>query len=258
MCAMLWFRVLYGLRPFEAFGPRILPILFAVKDTAAFAVVMLFCTAAATHAYFVIGVSDTPSLFYASFLPIYRLIWLGDFDLSELEGQDTETTNVGLSTKWLVHILFFIVCMLLTIAMLNLLVGILGANYERYEASSLPLFLRERARIMSSFSCRFYGALLWRKEWSDNDMYLWVAMRKEPDESRSLRDALTTAIQKQVTRKLSALRSEADETKQSLKEQQKSLQTLQVSMNEHRDVLQQVLTKLGANEVHSVSKAIGA
>merc|ERR1719420_1417572 len=86
---MQWFRVLYGLRPFETFGPRILPILFAVKDTAAFTVVMLFCTAASTHAYFVIGARDDPNPVYASFLLMYRLIWLGDFDLYELEGEDT-------------------------------------------------------------------------------------------------------------------------------------------------------------------------
>ena len=32
-----WFRVMYSLRGFELFGPRMLPILNAVKDTAAWA-----------------------------------------------------------------------------------------------------------------------------------------------------------------------------------------------------------------------------
>jgi len=192
----------------------------AVKDTRAFVVVMAFCTAAATNAYYIIRVGDSDDDFkvrlYANFLKMFRLIWVGDFDLYELDGGDTilKNNSDGLlehndpdpSSNWqLVHILFLIVCIFLTIAMLNLLVGILGANYERYEALSLPLFLRERAHIISSISCRVYGSFLWAEKWRgdkqfDPKKFLWAALKKEldPDDQRSLRAAMEKHMEKHL------------------------------------------------------------
>jgi hypothetical protein len=85
---MRWLRALYGLRGFERIGPKMLPILNALQDTAIFMLVVAFFLAAAVHAYYVLGVRDTPSSLYASIMVMLRLGLLGDFDLFELEGTD--------------------------------------------------------------------------------------------------------------------------------------------------------------------------
>eukprot|EP00435_Cladocopium_sp_Y103_P061002 s710_g22.t1 len=49
--AMSWLRALYSLRGETWMGPRLLPIISALKDTLTFFLVTLTCTLAATHAY---------------------------------------------------------------------------------------------------------------------------------------------------------------------------------------------------------------
>merc|ERR1719421_1626742 len=83
-----WWHAMYMLRGFETFGPRILPIIFAIRDTVAFIIVMCFVLGGAVHAFYVLGTRDYPSPFYAALLHVYRL-GVGDFDLWELEGEDT-------------------------------------------------------------------------------------------------------------------------------------------------------------------------
>ena len=87
-CLVKWFQAMYALRGFDLFGPRILPILRALKDTAAFGVVMIFNLLGFTHAYYVLGTRDGPNLSYASFLPTFRLGVTGDYDMHELSGVD--------------------------------------------------------------------------------------------------------------------------------------------------------------------------
>ena len=84
-CAAQWIHALYSLRGFEIFGPRMLPILGAVRESGPFFVVLVFILSAAVHAYYVFGVREEPSPFFAALLPMFRLAFLGDFDLFELE-----------------------------------------------------------------------------------------------------------------------------------------------------------------------------
>merc|ERR1719506_1634811 len=91
---------MYMLRGFEMFGPRILPIVSAIWDTAGFIIVTSFVVGGAVHAFYVLGTRDYPSPFYAAFLTVYRLAVLGDFDMFELEGLDTPFIGNGNGEWW--------------------------------------------------------------------------------------------------------------------------------------------------------------
>lgn len=88
-CALAWLRLLYstlvlsilrlatGLRGESWLGPRLLPILAALKDTFAFFLVTAICLLAATHAYYNLQVRYEPSPVYAAFMQVMRLGSLG-------------------------------------------------------------------------------------------------------------------------------------------------------------------------------------
>ena len=137
-CIVKWFRVMYSLRGFELFGPRLLPILSALKDTLAFLILMAFCLFGCTHAYYVLGTRGGPSLPYAAFLPTFRLGVTGDYDMHELGGVDPvlvkEDEGVWAPEDpdplddplyWSVQVWFFGTGIVITILMMNILVGML-------------------------------------------------------------------------------------------------------------------------------------
>merc|ERR1719421_838811 len=141
-----WWHTMYMLRGFDLFGQRILPIILAIRDTAAFIIVLCFVIGGAVHAFYAIGTSYKtgvfPSPFYAAFLHVYRLAVLNDFDLWELEGQDTlffrnddgklEPEEPEMSSLyWPVHMVFYAVTFVIGLFLMNILIGILGSNYER-------------------------------------------------------------------------------------------------------------------------------
>ena len=51
------------------------------------------------------------------------------------------------------------------ILMMNLLIGILSSNYDRYEEQARALFVRERARIICTLFTRLYGRWLLPTNW---------------------------------------------------------------------------------------------
>ena len=73
-------RLSPGLRGESWLGPRLLPILAALKDTFAFFLVTAICLLAATHAYYNLQVRYEPSPVYAAFMQVMRL---GSLDLLE-------------------------------------------------------------------------------------------------------------------------------------------------------------------------------
>ena len=60
----------------------------AISAQAAFFIVVAFCLLGFTHAYYVLGTREGPSLPYAAFLPTFRLGVTGDYDMHELSGVD--------------------------------------------------------------------------------------------------------------------------------------------------------------------------
>jgi len=174
-CAMAWFRFCYSLRGEPWFGPRILPILFALRDTVVFFFFALICVCAATHAYYNLELRERkdghPSTLYQALLQVTRLGIFGDFDIFDFEGTDpylfkdykhehedipyngTEFVYVEEDPRmgnfhWQVHILFYGIGLGITILLMNLLIGVLGSNFDLYQDRAPELFNRARAKLL--------------------------------------------------------------------------------------------------------------
>ena len=170
--ALAWLRLLYSFRGETWMGPRLLPILAAIRDTFAFFILMGICIASAVHAYYNLQVRQDPTPTYAAVLQVVRLGVFGDFDLFGFEGLDPiyrQTANnvqelepvdpdPGPDYFW-VHLLFYTVGLGITVLLMNVLIGVLGANYELYEDQSAVLFLRARVKMLVELQTRPVGNL---------------------------------------------------------------------------------------------------
>lgn len=165
-CALLWLRLLYSLRGETWIGPRLLPILSAIKDTFAFFFLMTICIVAASHAYYNLKLKEDPSPIYAAFMQIFRLGIFGDFDMFEFEGldnnktytwQDADNASVlepqdpdpGPHYPW-VHALFYITGVGITVLLMNVLISVLSENYSKYatKEKAIGQFFRARVKIL--------------------------------------------------------------------------------------------------------------
>jgi len=232
--ALTWTKCLYSLRGEAWFGPRFLPIIRAVADTSVFFFILSVAIVAVTHAYYIFGAREDPSPLYASFMPIVRLGIFGDFDLFELEGLDTvfEPSEEGQLEPLdpspgkdyaAIHATFYVTGLVITILLMNLLVGVLGANYELYEDQSRQLFHRERARMLLDLEKLPWSRCCQRRR-GEEGLYIWFLAREEPaaDDLRSIRSTVRSIV--------------VDETKQL----HKKMERLQEDINK---VLEQVSNK---------------
>ena len=170
--ALAWLRLLYSLRGETWMGLRLLPILAAIRDTLVFFMLMGICIASAVHAYYNLQVRQDPTPTYAAVLQVVRLGVFGDFDLFEFEGLDPiyrQTANnlqelepidpdPGSDYVW-VHMLFYTVGVGITVLLMNVLIGVLSANYELYEDQSAVLFFRTRVKMLVELQTRPVGNL---------------------------------------------------------------------------------------------------
>ena len=164
--AAAWLRLLYSLRAETWMGPRLLPILSAVKDTFAFLLLMVICIASAAHAYYNLQLREEPAPTYAALMQVVRLGIFGDFDLFEFEGLDStyrlkdDGNDNESQNEWepidpspgpdyvYVHVLFYMTGVGITVLLMNVLIGVLSSNYERYEAQSVGQFFRARVKML--------------------------------------------------------------------------------------------------------------
>lgn len=163
--ASLWLRVVFSLRVVEFVGTRFLPIFRAVQGTCSFFLVVGFFFCACVHAYYMLGVRDKPSPSYAAFLQVFRLGFLGDFDLLEFEGVDTTFVKVGDADIWepvdpppnsayaFTHTIFLITSMIITLLLMNLLIGVLGAAYDVEEDRASQTYLQHLAMYAHTAKC---------------------------------------------------------------------------------------------------------
>ena len=171
--ALVWLSALYWLRGVTGFSEKLLPILWAMRATGTFLIVVSFTFAAAVHSYFVLSIPNMPPGLYRAFEKTFRLGFLGDFDLYELEFVDPifvpgETAGVlepedpqpGEDHPF-VHLFFYFVALGMTIVHMNLFIGILSANYDKYSKQASALAARERARLI-----RFVRGSVWSSLWS--------------------------------------------------------------------------------------------
>eukprot|EP00927_Polykrikos_kofoidii_P079076 TRINITY_DN75863_c0_g1_i1.p1 TRINITY_DN75863_c0_g1~~TRINITY_DN75863_c0_g1_i1.p1 ORF type:complete len:665 (+),score=80.56 TRINITY_DN75863_c0_g1_i1:212-1996(+) len=238
-CGVHWLHALNSLRGFYFFGPRVLPIIYAVADTFVFFLVLAFGMCGAVHAYYVLGVREEPTPFVAALLPIFRLAVLGDVDLFEFEGSDTvyvadggvlepqdpEPTQMYIA----IHVLFVIVTVAISVTLLNLFVGILGANYDKFEDMGMEIFSQERARIIVTCNARPWLRCLPRCiAWpllelgkdltvSDNK-YLWVGakVRAGSEETTSQRTWTKNMMRTVAREEFDAIKAEVKKTNELL------------------------------------------
>ena len=176
--AAAWLRLLYSLRAETWMGPRLLPILSAVKDTFAFFLLMVICIASAAHAYYNLQLREEPTPTYAALMQVVRLGVFGDFDLFEFEGLDPtyrlkdDGNDNESQNEWepidpspgpdyvYVHVLFYMMGVGITVLLMNVLIGVLSSNYERYEAQSVGQFFRARVKMLVELQGRPLGRIV--------------------------------------------------------------------------------------------------
>ena len=159
-------------------GPRLLPILSAVKDTFAFFLLMVICIASASHAYYNLQLREEPTPTYAALMQVVRLGIFGDFDLFEFEGLDPtyrlkdDGNDNESQNEWepidpspgpdyvYVHVLFYMTGVGITVLLMNVLIGVLSSNYERYEAQSVGQFFRARVKMLVELQGRPLGRIV--------------------------------------------------------------------------------------------------
>ncbi|CAK8998001.1 Uncharacterized protein SCF082_LOCUS5448, partial [Durusdinium trenchii] len=150
---LAWLRMLYSLRGEAWLGPRFLPIVAAIKDTAAFFFITTICVMATAHGYYQIAPrAEDPSPIFSSLLQTFRLGILGDFDLFEFEGQDTEYDRVD--ATWVPRdpepgdsVIFFLTSIGITVILMNIFIAVLGQNLELFQDQAQQLFARARAKM---------------------------------------------------------------------------------------------------------------
>ena len=176
--AAAWLRLLYSLRGETWMGPSLLPILSAVKDTFAFFLLMVICIASAAHAYYNLQLREEPTPTYAALMQVVRLGVFGDFDLFEFEGLDPtyrlkdDGNDNESQNEWepidpspgpdyvYVHVLFYMTGVGITVLLMNVLIGVLSSNYQRYEAQSVGQFFRARVKMLVELQGRPLGRIV--------------------------------------------------------------------------------------------------
>ena len=159
-------------------GPRLLPILSAVKDTFAFFLLMVICIASAAHAYYNLQFREEPTPTYAALMQVVRLGIFCDFDLFEFEGLDPtyrlkdDGNDSDSQNEWepidpspgpdyvYVHVLFYMTGVGITVLLMNVLIGVLSSNYERYEVQSVGQFFRARVKMLVELQGRPLGPIM--------------------------------------------------------------------------------------------------
>lgn len=186
--SLKWFQFLIGMLATKYFGTTVLPAFYAMKskESVCFLIYMFMALLCMTHAYysFPLAADDyeaDPSMsmgmFLISFVRMFRLCILGDFDLWELEGIDpvfnfTErfenNGNVALDEpsdayqgggeKAVIHndfrMVFMVVVLVTAVMMMNMYIGVLGKEYERFANRKVEMFAHQRAKVLVRFLLR--------------------------------------------------------------------------------------------------------
>eukprot|EP00929_Paragymnodinium_shiwhaense_P051218 TRINITY_DN25793_c0_g1_i1.p1 TRINITY_DN25793_c0_g1~~TRINITY_DN25793_c0_g1_i1.p1 ORF type:complete len:1659 (+),score=354.93 TRINITY_DN25793_c0_g1_i1:37-4977(+) len=180
---IMWFKMLYFLRAYAAFGNMIRMILETVQTMMYFFFIMLIMILGLTHAWSLLGIANNDSHFLqeedtiiceplgdgtmgcgsgpqgfqnagwavlASFFVMYRLVLVGDFEgdafaLADFSGIPGD--EPGLETAFISWIFFFVATLLFLVLLLNLLIAVISDKYDELKSKSEVTFWRERAII---------------------------------------------------------------------------------------------------------------
>jgi len=236
--AWRWVKALWTMRGLRLIGPRMLPVVRTMGDLFGFVMLLVFSFAAAIHAYYLFGLTTGNSYFYDSFLRIYRLAVMRDFSLIELEGLDHSFIQVG-DNRWIeenpgeseyfvaVQLFFFVVTAVMSIVLMNLLIGILGSNYDKYEDLAEEEFMKTRAHMIVAYLA--VPMYYWIAGFSTVDDKHIVAMHRAldvhvPDEVRSLRTVFHHGQQAAVEKLSSRIDQVHDQLYQKMQRMQRSME----------------------------------
>ena len=130
---------------------------------------------------------------YVAFMQVVRLTLFVDFSLydqgkfeglASMQNGTTTATPALLQTEdyfW-VHVLFHVVGVGITVLLMNLLIGVLGQNFEFYQDQNQKLFQRARAKMLWELSCR-----------------PWAQAREQELSSGSFRSMLASGVDSRST-----------------------------------------------------------
>jgi len=127
-------------------------------------------------------------------LSVYRLGVLGDFSLEadtygsadrQYEDEDGDLVTMPaprLSWWWFQLVLFFGISFLLTVAMMNIFIQVMGSAFDRQEEIAEARFFRSRASICLSYSLR-----PWTRAAFLEEEFVWMCYQDRPNEERQAR-----------------------------------------------------------------------
>lgn len=204
----------------EQVGRNMVPVVIAVCQPASlfFLFFLGFMIFAAFHAYYVFPIEENvgdkahwlDNHVFNTFLKVFRLTVLGDFDLAELEGSDDTVTaqltklnrtsseisgSVDVdSSDWTdqyhraVRYQFLILSMVITVVVMNVYIGLLGELYQQAEKRSRQLYNHYRATCAYRHMCeRLALCFLPNKLWiccgessgkTDSGLYWFIYNKK--------------------------------------------------------------------------------
>lgn len=233
-----WWSLLYALRGFDTLGQRILPVIGAFKEVLPFSMVVIFYFGGFVHAFSALSISKP---FTEILLSSYRLGFLGDFDMDELIGEESE----GLTWSRIQQAWFILMTFLFTLAMMNIFIGIMTNAFDAEVEKVETGFLRERA----SQCLRYASQPAWlrvdrvalrllgrRQNGARGTRTIWVCMQDRPEEEaadlRSLRQTVGVS-ERRIARRLEDIQESME----------KRVEDVQKGMEKRMDEMEERLLK---------------
>lgn len=151
-----WMQLLFSLCQFRFVGFSILPITSAMLDIGPFCVVMAVCILASGNLYYALGIHGP----FESFLKIYQMIVLADFNLHDLEDTATvQSSNMHARSDgyffqdptektdyyYVVRGMLILLSFVFGVSLMNLFIAVLTVSYSQATKKALVFFSQQQA-----------------------------------------------------------------------------------------------------------------
>jgi hypothetical protein len=184
-----WMKVLNSLRGYEFAGALILPVLRSLPVCIPFLLVVIFPTMGLMHAYYIFNIYGVD--LFRSFMIIYRICFVGDFDWEEMEDIDgwyllpnmTDPDDKQLEledpelSEWhpFISVILVVATTFVTITMMNIFIAVLCDAFGKAFQERDRAFWRTRVRIVLDESI---------KMWTEEAIWDNVCRCRRPRRSR--------------------------------------------------------------------------
>jgi hypothetical protein len=164
-------------------GFTIAPIIKSLVACTSFFVVVLLMISVFMCLFW--GLSDTKRGFLSIGGALYRLGFLGDFNMDE----DVATSDAAHMKMW-EYVTFVLVTVFVSVALMNIFIGMITTYYDHYLERATELFVRTRSEICVAYLLRRHGLrkLVCRRR-SDcegkSHGTVWFCYRDEDDEDEN-------------------------------------------------------------------------